>query len=275
MSKIGNFFKVAALASAAALATQASAASFEVPINYTVKVVDGKTSGYDYNRFNRTLNLSAGRHQIVFLFEGNFGTNQSSRIYQAANPIVVEIPNMPANANYTFTYNRPRNDNEADKYTRAQKINLVNADTKNPLSQDEASYYILTSDSGFAILRDYRQDLASVGRLYDPTPVKASASDFNGPRTGMTNEGVQTVQAFANSQGFIPTNGGNMAMSNTVNAAAASYNAQNQAAAAGNAPQVQTFSSPAAAASYNQLVQLYESADANTKLQFVKYIMSH
>lgn len=279
MSKIGALLKVSALAGALALTAQAvDAASFKVPINYTVEVVDGKTSDFGYNRFTRTIDLSAGRHQIVLLFEGTFGASRDSRIYQAANPIVIDINNMPENAVYTFTYNTPDNERDAEVYARSQRISLIDGNTKAPLSQNEASYFLLTSDSGFSILRDYREDLASVGRLYAPAPVaKAIAEERKG--NNFTAEGVPTVQArssggFSAGSATVDT-AAPVVMSSTVTAAAAQQQAQAAATAAGQPQKVESFSSPDAAAAYNQMIQLYESADDSTKLKIVKYIMSH
>lgn len=278
MSKLGALIKVSALAAAVALSAHATAATFKVPINYTVEVVDGKTSDFGYNRFSRTIELAPGRHQLVLLFEGVFGQARDSRIYQAANPIVIEIPNMPADASYTFNYDTPEDERQAEIYSRSQKINLINADTKAPLGQDEASYYLLTSDSGFALLRDYREDLASVGRLYAPAEVKA---EIERDRSGanVTAQGVPMVKA-RSASGFTsaapaPAPVAAPVMSATVTTAAAQNAAEAQATAQGAPAQVQTIASPANAAIYNQMVQLYEQADDSTKLKIVKYIMSH
>ncbi len=275
MSKLGALLKVSALAAAVAFSAHATAASFKVPINYTVEVVDGKTSDFGYNRFSRTIELAPGRHQLVLLFEGVFGNARDSRIYQAANPIVIEIPNMPADASYTFNYDTPEDERQAEIYSRSQKIDLINANTKAPLSQEEASYYLLTSDSGFALLRDYREDLASVGRLYAPAEVHA---EIERDRSGanVTAQGVPTVKARSTS-GFVSAAPMPVAtgMSPTVTTAAAENAAAAQAAAQGAPAQVQTIASPANAAIYNQMVQLYEQADDSTKLKIVKYIMSH
>ena len=275
MSKLGALLKVSALAAAVAFSAHATAASFKVPINYTVEVVDGKTSDFGYNRFSRTIELAPGRHQLVLLFEGVFGNARDSRIYQAANPIVIEIPNMPADASYTFNYDTPEDERQAEIYSRSQKIDLINANTKAPLSQEEASYYLLTSDSGFALLRDYREDLASVGRLYAPAEVHA---EIERDRSGanVTAQGVPTVKARSTS-GFVSAAPMPVAtgMSPTVPTAAAENAAAAQAAAQGAPAQVQTIASPANAAIYNQMVQLYEQADDSTKLKIVKYIMSH
>lgn len=277
MSKLGTLLKIGTLAGALAFTAQAAAATFNVPVHYTVKLVDGKTSDFGYSRYHRTLDLSAGRHQIVLLFEDSFGNNSDNRLIQAANPIVVEINDMPANAKYSFKYNMPRDVDAAQRFAREQKITLINSDTKANLNSDQASYYILTSDSGFAILRDYREDLASVGRLYAPAATLKQAEE---QRYGTNDQGVAYVQARSIGAGnsavaAAAAAGTGAGMSNTVTAARDANNAAQAAQASGQPQKVQSFSSSASVATYNQLVQMYENADDNTKLQFVKYIMSH
>ena len=274
MSKLGAMLKIGALAGAVAISAQASAATFEVPVNYTVELVDGQTSDFGYNRFTRTIDLSAGRHQLVFLFEGNFGDANNGRLIQSANPIVVDIFNMPENATYSFKYVLPRTLDDAQKYAREQKVTLIDSNTEAPLNNEQASYYILTSDSGFSILRDYREDLASVGRLYAPAKVLEKMENEN--RYGTNAQGVQFVQARSSgAYGQATAAAAGVGVSSTVVAARDSNAAAQAAQAAGQPQQVQSFSSPAAAATYNQLVDMYNKADDNTKLQFVKYIMSH
>lgn len=260
MSKLGAFLKVGALASALALSTSALAATFTIPVNYSIKLVDGQDSEYDYNRFNRSITLSEGRHQIVLLFEGNFGNARSARMFQAANPIVVEIPNMPADAEYTFTYKYPRNEDEADVYTRSQKINLIDSKSKAALTAEQASYYILTSTSGFAILRDYREDLASINRLYAPAKVMDQLRNGT-PTVGYADNGVQTVQARA---GFKAPVVAPVAVASSAPAVQAQPD-QPQTVQAGDANM----------ATYNNLVNLYNQADDATKLKFFKYIMAN
>lgn len=274
MSKLGAMLKIGALAGAVAISAQASAATFEVPVNYTVELVDGQTSDFGYNRFTRTIDLSAGRHQLVFLFEGNFGDANNGRLIQSANPIVVDIFNMPENATYSFKYVLPRTLDDAQKYAREQKVTLIDSNTEAPLNNEQASYYILTSDSGFSVLRDYREDLASVGRLYAPAKVLEKMENEN--RYGTNAQGVQFVQARSSgAYGQATAAAAGVGVSSTVVAARDSNAAAQAAQAAGQPQQVQSFSSPAAAATYNQLVDMYNKADDNTKLQFVKYIMSH
>ena len=245
-----------------ALSFQLSAAEFVVPAHYSVELVDGDSSEFNYNKDNRTLTLEAGRHQLVLLFEDTFGTSDNKRLVQAANPIVVEITNMPADASYTFDYPEPRGLDGAEQYARTQKITLTHTQG-GPLSEAEAYYYILASESGYSILRDYRQDLLSLNRLYAPKYV------MGGNRTiGMTAYGAPTItaDAFGNS-----LNANSMQSNVTMSAPMTSAAQESNLATSSTSGGAVATPSPV----LRQLVALYESADNETKLQFVKYVMSH
>ena len=253
--------KAGAAAAAIACAFQISAAEFVVPVHYSVELVDGETSEFDFNKDTRAINLSAGRHQIVLLFEDTFGTSANRRLVQASNPIVVEITNIPADGSYTFDYPEPRGLEGAENYARTQKITLTQTSGK-PLAESEAYYYILASESGFSILRDYRQDLMSLNRLYAPKYVQGSNRTV-----GMTSYGAPTITADTFSNPGDSSAAANVTMAAPMTTAAQDANLTTSStsggAVSGPSPQLR------------QLVSLYESADAETKLQFVKYVMSH
>ncbi|WP_294568030.1 DUF2057 family protein [uncultured Succinatimonas sp.] len=263
MTNFNSFLKIGVTACALTFAANAFAdAQFKVPTYYSIELVDGSTNQYDYSRFNRTITLSPGRHQIVLLFEGQFGSMSEGRMIEAADPIVVEISDIQDGETYTFKYDIPRDENQASKFARAQKIQLTDLDG-NAIPESKASYYILTSESGFAILRDYRQDLMSLNRLYAPNYVEGSKRGI-----GMTAYGSPTIQA--NASGNILNSGAahsNMAMA----APEISYEQEsNLATSSVNGGAVNRGS-----AAFRQLVKMYESADDKTKLEFVKYVMSH
>lgn len=189
MSKFGSLLKISALGAAVALSAQVNAATFQVPANYSLEVVDGQETGYNYSQFSRTLELGPGRHQLVLLFEGTFGNSSQSQLVQASDPIVVEIANMPADANYTFTYQAPDDVGRAHKFAREQQVTLVDADTHEPLPASAADYYILTTDAVSSNLRNYRIELAALGLLYAP-----AAHNSQQVREEVNAQGVRVVQ---------------------------------------------------------------------------------
>ncbi len=257
--QIKAILKAGAAAAALACAFNASAAQFIVPPHYSVELVDGDTSNFNFDKDTRAINLSAGRHQIVVLFENTFGTSTEKRLVQASNPIVIEITNMPADASYTFDYAQPNSLKGAEQYARTQKITLTKADGS-ALSEAEAYYYILASESGFSILRDYRQDLMSLNRLYAPKFVAGSDRTI-----GMTSYGAPSITADA----FAGTS--SQPQNITMSAPMTSYEQESNLATSSTSGGAVSSASPA----LRQLVSLYESADSETKLQFVKYVMSH
>lgn len=230
----------------------ANAASFIIPSHYNAEIVDGFEDNLDIK--NRVINLSEGRHQIVLLFKDTFGTNQDSRIIQATDPIVIDIANIQKDDVYTFTYTMPRTEAQANHFARNQKINLINKTTGKPLTQDEATYFILASNAGFTVLRNYKQDLITVGRLYNRNEV-----DVNGNVT-TSDDGVQTVNV-VNSSLLLSTSS-----QNPVSEQGLTYYGEKKSAAKARG---------GSSVTYNQLVDLYNKADDKTKLQFMKYIMNN
>ena len=204
---------------------------FKVPVHYNVELVDGESDPDSYSRFSRTVTLTPGKHQVVLTFKDNFKNGSDSRIVQSIDPLVIDINNLKADQVVTFQYAKPANEDQAKRYAHQQKITLSDT-TGRVLPSSEASYFILTSDKGFSLMRDYRQELDSLGRLYAPAYVS------NQQVQGLTLEpmGVDSSAMATSSTGT---------------------------------------SGKADAATYNNLVKMYNSADDATKLKFVKYVMSH
>ena len=65
-------------------------------------------------------------------------------------------------------YRKPLSESQANTYIANQKITTFNDNNGRTLGKDEASYFILTSDQGFSMMRDYRNELKSLNRLYEP-----------------------------------------------------------------------------------------------------------
>ena len=251
--------KVSLLALGALVSFNALAdAGFKVPVHYNVELVDGK-SDFDYSRVSRTVNWTPGKHQIVVVFKDTFKNGSDSRLVQSLDPLVLNFENIKDDQVVTFQYRKPLSESQANTYIANQKITTFNDNNGRTLGKDEASYFILTSDQGFSMMRDYRNELKSLNRLYEPDYVA-------GPNRGleMTKEGAPTIRASTGgvydnqvteqaSVGLEPMGGDTSAMTTST---------------AGK-------STKANAASYNELVRLYNQADDATKLKFVKYVMAH
>ncbi len=235
-------------------------AGFKVPVHYNVELVDGVTSPENYSRFNRTINLTPGRHQVVVSFKDTFGGSDDAMIVESTNPIVVDIMDLKPNQVLTFEYQIPSGLDQARRYSRQQKITLIDKETGKPVSKDVASYFILASETGFTLMRDFRTELLTLNRLYAPT------YSANGNRTmGMTEYGSPIIEASAASNLIGATNLGNQTMD-----APGLTTSQNS-----NMSTSSKGSGASGAVNLNQLIKLYNQADDATKLKFVKYVMSH
>ncbi|MBQ9273951.1 MAG: DUF2057 family protein [Succinivibrio sp.] len=230
---------------------------FKVPVHYTVELVDGDDSGDSYSRFTRMITLTPGRHQVVLLFKDSFSGGQDSRMVQSANPVVIDIMDLRQDQVLSFRYNLPSSINAAEAFSREQKIELIDLNGKKPVGKDQAGYFVMTSENGFVLTRDYRQELASLGRLYAPKYVNGENRSL-----GMTAYGVPTIRA-------TPSQGPR-------SAAPADYNLETPLTTYEQESVMSTSSTGATKGpSFNELLRLYNSADDATKLKFVKYIMSH
>ena len=88
-------------------ATSAFAGGFKVPPYYSIELVDGATSNFNYDKSTRTLSLEPGRHQLVLSFEGTFGSSRESSLVESSNPIVIDIYNLGADETLSFSYRDP------------------------------------------------------------------------------------------------------------------------------------------------------------------------
>lgn len=249
--KTGLFFLVAAFSSAVM-----AESGFKVPLHYTLELVDGLEDVETYSRFSRTVSLTPGRHQIVLLFKDTFSNSSDARLVQSSSPIVIDIMNLKPNQTLTFDYPLPTSISQAETYSRTQKITITDVDGKR-IPKADASYFIMTSENGFVMGRDYRQELMSLDRLYAPAYVEGSKRGI-----GMTSYGAPTIEATNNrfdtsiQTMTLDDPGTSVAQESSLSTSSKNGNTK------GNV-------------SFNQLVKLYNQADDATKLKFVKYVMAN
>ena len=249
--KKGFFLAVALLGATAAYAES----GFKVPLHYTLELVDGLENVETYSRFSRTVSLTPGRHQLVLLFKDTFANSSDARLVQSSNPIVIDIMALKPNQMLTFDYNHPASISEAETYARTQKITITDVDGKR-IPKSDASYFIMTSENGFVMGRDYRQELMSLDRLYAPAYVEGSKRGI-----GMTSYGATTIQAtnnrFDTSHQSLTLDDPGTSVAQESSLSTSSKNAQK------------------GDVSFNDLVKMYNRADDATKLKFVKYVMAN
>ncbi|MGN0894655.1 MAG: DUF2057 family protein [Succinivibrio sp.] len=254
---VSNRIKASVLAFGALVSFSALAdTGFKVPVHYNIELVDGESDPDSYSRFSRMISLAPGKHQIVLTFKDNFKNGSDSRIVQSIDPVVIDIENLKADQVVTFQYKKPANEDQAKVYAHQQKITLTDS-TGRTLPASEAKYFILTSDRGFSLMRDYRQELDSLNRLYAPAYISNENRGIQ-----MTEYGAPTIRA-----GYENTTSSQQVQGLTLEPMGADSSAMATSSTAKG--------SKADAATYNNLVKMYNSADDATKLKFVKYVMSH
>lgn len=248
-----KYLKLLVLGAAASLFANSAFADayFNVPVHYSVQLVDGEDNNFNYSRSNRNITVQEGHHQVVLSFEGRFGSAQNGRMIEAGNPIVIDF-DIKDGETLTFKYPIPRDENEADAWTRNQNIQLVDDNDKSVA--DRASFFILTSDAGFTFLRNYRQELMSLGKLYAPAYESGDPAAF-----GLNQYGAPVARATQ------------MGVSNSLNTSKKGASASEMM----KSHSKEMATRKQGSASLNKLIDMYERADDKTKLDFVIYVMSH
>ncbi len=248
--------KLSFIALAAVFSTHALAdTGFKVPVHYNVELVDGISDYKGYSSFSRIIELGTGKHQVVLSFKDTFKEGSDTKLVQSVNPVVINIEDLKNDQLLTFQYRLPSNIDQAQRYADQQKITLSDIDGR-ALSSKEASYFVLTSDRGFTMMRDYKSELSSLGRLYAPSDVPDAQKGIT-----MTKYGTPTIRASANGS---YTSGPQQGL--TLEPMSGNTSAMSTSAVGGGVVN---------SATYNDLVNMYNSADDATKLKFVKYVMSH
>ncbi len=139
------------------------AATFATPKNYSIIVVDGKKTTSMFSSTNK-IELKPGQHQVLVQFKGTFKKGKDQLLVSASDPIVINLPNVDSDDNYTFSFARITSYDQAQDYSSKQSINLTLDGAT--AEKDKASYFILKSEKGFQLDRDYIEDLKSLNLLY-------------------------------------------------------------------------------------------------------------
>lgn len=163
MTIYAKFILTALTLGSMSFCVNAYAGTFKTPRNYHIVVIDGKKVSGMLSETTK-LELSEGQHQIVVQFKGLFRKGSDQYLYSAVDPIVVNLSNTGKDDEITFTYPRVTTYEQAQNYSNNQKIELIINDK--PANKEDASYFILTSEKGFQLDRDYIADLEALNLLY-------------------------------------------------------------------------------------------------------------
>lgn len=148
-------------------ATAFAETTITVPRPYATYLVDGKS----YKTNDNDINLSAGEHQLVIRFEGNYSKKESIDII-SGEPMVI---NFNTNGKEQLTFDLPiiRESSMAKAFLKTQKLNLID---KNSKVIKKAVIFQLPKKEGLQIGRDYQEELLALGKAYQQPVINDDGS---------------------------------------------------------------------------------------------------
>lgn len=138
-----------------------------VPRPYATYLVDGKS----YKANDADIKLSAGDHQLVIRFEGNYSKRENIDMV-TGEPLVV---NFTSNGKEELTFDLPiiRESYMAKDFLKKQKIHLIDKNTK---TIKKADIFELPKKEGLQIGRDYQEELLALGKAFQQPVINDDGS---------------------------------------------------------------------------------------------------
>lgn len=147
-------------------------AQLEVSTPYVVQLIDGQSINPKLLDKTSTFPLTAGKHQLVIAFEGNF-SNRSDIKLVTAEPLVLNFT-AADNQKLVLDYKKPRNETEAKQFVKDQQVALKDKVTGQQVSSET---FVMPKVEGFQLTRDYQQELVNMGKAFNqPTTVAVSTA---------------------------------------------------------------------------------------------------
>ncbi|WP_310597703.1 YccT family protein [Aeromonas aquatica] len=144
----------------------------EISNPYVTQLIDGESINPKLLDKTSSFPISAGKHQLVVAFEGNYSNRNDIKLV-TAEPLVI---NFTAADNQTLVldYKKPRNESEAKLFVQDQKVVLKDKASGKVL---ESEQFVLPKVEGFQLTRDYQQELLKIGKAFNqPAAVAVSSA---------------------------------------------------------------------------------------------------
>ena len=147
-------------------------AQLEVTNPYVVQLIDGQSINPKLLDKTSTFPLSAGKHQLVVAFEGNYSSRSDIKLV-TAEPLVLNFT-AADNQQLVLDYKKPRNEAEAKQFVKEQKVALKDKVTGQQVSSEQ---FVMPKVEGFQLTRDYQQELINMGKAFNqPKTVAVSTA---------------------------------------------------------------------------------------------------
>ncbi|HDO1323849.1 DUF2057 family protein [Aeromonas veronii] len=147
-------------------------AQLEVSTPYVVQLIDGQSINPKLLDKTSTFPLSAGKHQLVVAFEGNYSSRNEIKLV-TAEPLVLNFT-AADNQQLVLDYKKPRNEAEAKQFVKDQKVALKDKVSGQQVSSEQ---FVMPKVEGFQLTRDYQQELINMGKAFNqPKAVAVSTA---------------------------------------------------------------------------------------------------
>ena len=146
-------------------------AQLEVTNPYVVQLIDGQSINPKLLDKTSTFPLSAGKHQLVVAFEGNYSSRSDIKLV-TAEPLVLNFT-AADNQQLVLDYKKPRNEAEAKQFVKDQKVALKDKVSGQQVSSEQ---FVMPKVEGFQLTRDYQQELINMGKAFNQPKAVAVSS---------------------------------------------------------------------------------------------------
>lgn len=137
-------------------------AQLEVTNPYVVQLIDGQSINPKLLDKTNSFPLSAGKHQLVIAFEGNFSSRNEIKLV-TAEPLVINFT-AADNQQLVLDYKKPRNETDAKQFTKDQKVVLKDKASGQVVASEQ---FVMPKVEGFQLTRDYQQELINMGKAFN------------------------------------------------------------------------------------------------------------
>ncbi|MEZ6961717.1 MULTISPECIES: DUF2057 family protein [unclassified Aeromonas] len=147
-------------------------AQLEVTNPYVVQLIDGQSINPKLLDKTSDFPLSAGKHQLVIAFEGNYSKRNEINLI-TAEPLVINFT-AADNQQLVLDYKKPRNETEAKQFIKDQKVVLKDKASGQVVASEQ---FVMPKVEGFQLTRDYQQELINMGKAFNqPKAVAVSTA---------------------------------------------------------------------------------------------------
>ncbi|MFQ2050252.1 DUF2057 family protein [Aeromonas veronii] len=146
-------------------------AQLEVTTPYVVQLIDGQSINPKLLDKTSTFPLSAGKHQLVVAFEGNYSSRNEIKLV-TAEPLVLNFT-AADNQQLVLDYKKPRNEAEAKQFVKDQKVALKDKVSGQQVISEQ---FVMPKVEGFQLTRDYQQELINMGKAFNQPKAVAVSS---------------------------------------------------------------------------------------------------